>query len=144
MYLKEFLVLKGIDVVAVETLTRDEVLPNVRTKTFKVTVKPAQYEKALDPDVWPYRVAVRHYRQPKRQDSTWSGQSGRTGGQVDRGNQGGARNRQPQPVRNFPVGHQQYRQSQQQVMEHCPPESVQFQNLFDVLGRLGSAEVQLQ
>ena len=59
--LKEFLENKGINVVAIETLTKDEVLPNVRTKTFKITVTAAQYELALQPEVWPYRVAVRHY-----------------------------------------------------------------------------------
>ena len=67
-----------------ETLTRDEVLPNVRTKTFKITVKAAQYEMALNPDVWPYWVAVRHYRAPKRTESTWGNQSVKTGGIVDK------------------------------------------------------------
>ena len=79
---------KGIDAVSVETLTRDEVLPNVRTKTFKITVTPAQYEVALKPDVWPYRVAVRHYRAPRRDrlegTDSWQGQSSRSGGQINR------------------------------------------------------------
>ena len=80
-----FLKGKGIEVVSVETLTKDDVLDKVRTKTFKITVKAAQYEAALKPEVWPYRVAVRHYRAPRRQDTTWSGQSGRTGGIIDKG-----------------------------------------------------------
>ena len=90
--LKEFLKNKDIDAVAVETLTRDEVLQNVRTKTFKIIVTPAQYENALKPEVWPYRVAVRHYRAPRRTDTTWGSQSGRAGGVVDRGDQGGGGN----------------------------------------------------
>ena len=45
--LKTFLENKGVNVVAVETLTKADVLPNVRTKTFKVTVKASRYEKVL-------------------------------------------------------------------------------------------------
>ena len=37
--LKEFLENTAINAVAVETLTKDEVLPNERTKTFRITVK---------------------------------------------------------------------------------------------------------
>ena len=58
----EFLINKGIDVVDVETLTKDDVIPLVRNKTFKITVTPDQYEMALKPEIWPYRVAVRHYK----------------------------------------------------------------------------------
>ena len=68
--LSQFLKGKGIETVAVETLTRTEILDQVRTKTFKITVKAAQYEAALKPEVWPYRVAVRHYKAPRRQDTT--------------------------------------------------------------------------
>ena len=82
-----FLKDKGINTVAVETLTKQEVLDKVRTKTFKVTVKAAEYEAALKPEVWPYRVAVRHYKAPRRQDTTWSGQAGRAGGVIDHGQQ---------------------------------------------------------
>ena len=78
--LKGFLTGKGVDVIAVETLTKAEVLPIVRTKTFKVTVKAAQYEKVLMPDIWPYRVAVRHYRPPKRPEQSWGDLSNRSGG----------------------------------------------------------------
>ena len=72
-----------------ETLTKKEVLDQVRTKTFKITVKAAQYEAALKPEVWPYRIAERHYKAPRRQDTTWSGQSERAGGVIDRSEQGG-------------------------------------------------------
>ena len=56
--LKEFLINKGISVVTVEKLTREEV--EARTNTFKVVIKPCDYEKAMKPEIWPYRVGVRH------------------------------------------------------------------------------------
>jgi hypothetical protein len=160
--LKNFLRDKGIEPVAVETLTKDEVLPNVRTKTFKITVKPAQYEMALKPEVWPYRVAVRHFRAPRRAESTWGNQAGRTGGIVDRGDhpsaqggdqlgahgggsqQGGAHAGQTQGdgVRQHPVGHQRYRRNQQQQKMVQPlPDPVQISNLFGLLDKLGSLEI---
>ena len=141
--LSEFLKGKKIDVVAVETLTKDEVLDQVRTKTFKITVKAAQYEAALQPEVWPYRVAVRHYRAPRRQAeaSGWSDQSGKSGGRIDRSDQQ-ERQRQPQhSSRNLPVGHPQHRHGRQQTMEKILPDPIQISNLFDLLGKLGSQEV---
>ena len=82
----QFLKDKGINPVSVVTLTRDEVLDQVRKKTFKVTVKAAQYEAALRPDVWPYRVVVRHFRAPRKQDETWNSQAGRSGGLIENAN----------------------------------------------------------
>ena len=87
--LKEFIAEKGINVVEVEQLTKQEVVSQVRTLTFRVAVKAADYEAALNPEVWPYRVGVRHYRPPRRSerpDSGWQGQSGRAGGHVDADN----------------------------------------------------------
>ena len=84
--LRNFLMERGVPVVEVQQLTRQEVLAEVRTLTFRVSIKAAGYEAALKPEVWPYRVGVRYYKPPKRtdrQDSGWQGQSGRTGGQVD-------------------------------------------------------------
>ena len=148
--LKEFLKDKGIDAVAVETLTKDEVLPNVRTKTFKVTVRPAQYENALNPEVWPYRVGVRHFRAPRRPDreGTWSNQSGRTGGLVDRGGQAsagaggvqaGAQGRGGSGL----VGHANHKQGkhQQRMEQPAFPDPLQVSNLFNILGQLGSLEM---
>ena len=65
-------------------LTKPDIIDEVRTLTFRVAVKPADYEAALNPDVWPYRVAVRHYRAPRRDRTTgsWQAQSGRSGGQI--------------------------------------------------------------
>ena len=140
--LKDFLKGRGIEAVAVETLTKDEILSQVRTKTFKVTVKPSQYEAALKPEVWPYRVAVRHYRAPRRQDTRWGDQSGKAGGQVDRGDQGPPRQKHTQPgQRHYPVGHPQDKPGQHQNMNLVSPNPVQISNFFDLLGRLGSQEV---
>jgi hypothetical protein len=143
--LKDFLKDKGIDVVAVETLTKDEVLPQVRTKTFKITVKAGQYEKALMPEVWPYRVAVRHFRAPKREgQGTWSEQSGRTGGRI--GDQPGGRNggrplQQRPSAGQLPVGHPNQKTNPQQVMEHDSLGSIPLSNLYELLGHLGSLEI---
>ena len=119
-----------------ETLTRDEVLSNVRTKTFKITVTPAQYEDALKPEVWPYRVAVRHFRAPRRTDSSWGSQSSRSGGLVERGGQA--------PGDNIPVSSGPYQGGGRPRPAHIQqqlPDPVQLQNLFGVLGQLGSREV---
>ena len=138
--LANFLKDKGIDTVAVETLTRPEVLDQVRTKTFRITVKAAQYEAALKPEVWPYRVAVRHYKQPKRQDTTWSGQSGRAGGVVQQGTRL-VQQAAVQVPRQFPVGHPQQKLGNQQSMVQPLPNPVQLNNFFSLLGQLGSQEV---
>ena len=78
--LKEFIEGKGIAVIEVEKLTRDDA--ETRTNTFKVVVKLSDYEKAMNPDIWPYRVGVRHYRAPKKQNMSWKSQSQKSGGQV--------------------------------------------------------------
>ena len=58
--LNDFLKQKGLNTVAIEKLTQH---PDARTNTFKVTVKPADYEDALNPNnIWPYRVAIRHFK----------------------------------------------------------------------------------
>ena len=53
---------KGIEIVNIECLTKQELLDDgkVRAKTMKVTVKGSDLEKAKDPEIWPYRVGVRH------------------------------------------------------------------------------------
>ena len=110
-------------------------LENVRTKTFKITVTPAQYEDALKSEVWPYRVAVRHFRASRRTDSTWSGQSSRAGGLVDRGGQAGGDQHH--------VGRGHYQggaRSRPAFTQQQLPDPFQLQNLFGVLGQLGSRE----
>ena len=54
-----------------------------RTNTFKIKIKAAQYLKAMDPEIWPLRVGVRHYRQPRRDQNkgtSWTEQSAQSGG----------------------------------------------------------------
>ena len=63
-------------------LTRDDA--ESRTNTFKIVVKLSDYEKAMKPDVWPYRVGVRHYRPPRRQGLSWDQQSGQSQQQATR------------------------------------------------------------
>ena len=63
--LTDFLVDKGINPVEIEQLTKPEVVSQVRTLTFRVAVKAGEYGSALKPEVWPYRVGVRHYRPPR-------------------------------------------------------------------------------
>ena len=143
--MSKFLKSKGIDTVAVTTLTKKEVLDQVRTKTFKITVKAAQYEAALKPEVWPYRVAVRHYKAPRRPDTSWSGQSERAGGVIDRGAQGGQQRQTrvgggPGP-RHLPVGHPQHKPGQQQAMGQTLPDPVQLSNFFGLLNSIGSQEI---
>ena len=73
--LKDFIVTKGINKVAVDLLTTH---PDARTNTFKIVIKASDFEKAMCPDVWPYRVGVRMFKQ-KRTQNTWSNQAGQTG-----------------------------------------------------------------
>jgi hypothetical protein len=81
--LKNFIVAKGIEVLEVVKLTTFE---QARTNTFKIKIKAAQYEKAMNPDMWPLRVGVRLYRQPRRDQNngtSWSDQSDRAGGVIN-------------------------------------------------------------
>ena len=80
--LKEFIVSKGINVTDIELLTNHKA--EARSFSYRIAIKPADYEKALQPDVWPYRVSVRLYK-PKRwqpQQTSWNQQSSQTGGNV--------------------------------------------------------------
>ena len=93
--LEDFLKAKGIDVVDVECLTKKELLAEkkVRSKTMRVTVKASEHEKAMNPEFWPSRVGVRHYRAPQRPrqgagDGSWASQSSQSGGRLEAGGQG--------------------------------------------------------
>ena len=92
-------------------------------------------------------MAVRHYKAPRRTEGptgSWSGQSDRTGGVVDRGDRAGAQggDRQHQHSNRGPVGHQQNRQSNpQQMMGQRLPDPVQISKFYDLLSQLGSLEV---
>ena len=141
--LKEFLVGKGITPVEVVMLTKPEVINEVRTLTFRVAVKPEQYEEALKPEVWPYRVAVRHFKAPRRErtEANWQGQSERSGGQVNReqsaGNAGGARQRSPRNGQHLPPGHARQGGQHQQLMGKVQPGPIDVQNFFSLLNTIG-------
>ena len=70
-HMKTFLIEKGIDVVDVVEMTREEVLPNVKVKTMKVIVKANEYQKAMDPNVWPCRVGVRMKKDKEAQKARY-------------------------------------------------------------------------
>ena len=36
----------------------------------------------MNPEIWPYRVGMRHFRAPRRQEPGWEEQSGRAGGHI--------------------------------------------------------------
>ena len=83
--LKDFIESKGISVINIEKLTHH---PEARTNTFKVVIKLSVSEKAMNPEVWPYRVGVRHYKPLRRnQGMSWNDQSKQAGG-GNVGNQG--------------------------------------------------------
>ena len=146
--LKEFLADKGIQVVEIERLTKPEVRHLVRTITFRVVVKASDYEAALKPEVWPYRVGVRHYRAPRRPDSGWAGQSRQSGGnmsprvvaatQSTAGGRGYPGNRQ-----HFPPGHPGRVTSSQQVMGQTQPGPVELSNFWNILNTLGQQGVNM-
>ena len=124
--LRGFLTDKGVNVIA-------EVLPNVRTKTFKVTVKAAQYEMVLKPDIWPYRVAVRHFRAPKRSEQSWNNQSSKTGGIISENSQ------------NLNLGYAQTHLNPGVSTQHQEPFStpINVSNQFGILSDIGSKELQV-
>ena len=115
--LKEFVENKGIEVVEIELLTQFPVA--ARTFTFRIAIKPRDYDKAMNPDVWPYRVGVRIYK-PKRirvdQQNSWTNQSGQTGGNVDlsQQRQQGQEQQSSHQQQHYHRQQQYHRQGQQQ------------------------------
>lgn len=92
--LKDFLIAKGIKVIDVQCMTKPELITEgkVRSKSMKVTVKAAEHEKAMNPDLWPMRVGVRYFKAPSRRPASgeggWASQAAGSGGQQGQG-QGG-------------------------------------------------------
>ena len=97
--LKDFISNKGIKVNDVELLTNHT--EEARTFTYRVVIALADYEKALNPDVWPYRVGVRHFK-PKRfqpNQNTWQQQASKTGGIIQDQQKSKVRDQQSQVAR---------------------------------------------
>ena len=114
--LEDFLISKGIKPVKVECLTKTELIVDqkVRSKTMKVTVRACQHKEAMNPEVWPFRVGVRHFRAPQRSrqvegDGSWASQSAQAGGRLEDG-AGGPGRRKQQGNRGFrdPSSRQQH------------------------------------
>ena len=61
-HLSKFIEDKGIKVLGCVLLTKYE---HARTLSYKVTIKACDYEKSQDPSIWPYRIGVRPFRNPK-------------------------------------------------------------------------------
>ena len=76
--LKQFLEFKGVNVTEIELISN---APERRTNTFRVAIKAADYDKAMQPEVWPYRVGVRRFI-PKRPRNDWASQSANSGGNI--------------------------------------------------------------
>ena len=51
---------KGLDVINCVLLTKYN---GARSLTFRIMIKATDFEKAKDPDIWPYRVGLRYYKQ---------------------------------------------------------------------------------
>ena len=84
--MKDFLVNKGINVTDIELISK---APERRTNTFRISIKAADYDKAMMPEVWPYRVGVRRFI-PRRPKGDWASQSSKAGGNIQtdrRGNE---------------------------------------------------------
>ena len=97
-HLEKFLKDKGVTVKDVKLLTRIELITSgaVRSKSIKVTLTAAEHKKAMNPNVWPYRVGVRYYKadKPRKSDPENAGRAAEHGGlqerdQHDRGGQAG-------------------------------------------------------
>ena len=72
--LKSFLEGKNINVIECKKLTTFE---QARTHCYKVTIKASEFEKSTKPEVWPYRVGVRlfkQFREKKEQTPSWNDQ----------------------------------------------------------------------
>ena len=92
--LQVFLEERGIHPVKIEMMKKLDMneaeTKTWRTKSFKVTVKAAEHEMSLKPEIWPYRVAVRYWRaERKPRSGGWDQQSRTSGGQFSSGQSGG-------------------------------------------------------
>ena len=90
-------------------MTRSELLEEklVRSKTMRVTVKASEHSKAMNPDLWPFRVGVRLYKAQswrQGQEANERRRPGQPGG--GRGGQDQDRQHQKQP--HFPPGSEEY------------------------------------
>ena len=121
--LESFIKGKGIDVLEIECLSHKD----ARTNTFRVKIKAAEYDKAMKPEVWPYRVGVRHFKPKRRTHSSWKDQSAQSGGNIEQQHRGGPR---------YPQQAHPHRSGGQASGGHQPPQPFQLplNNRYDVDG----------
>ena len=86
----------------------------------------------MNPDVWPYRVGVRLFRQ-KRAQHTWNNQAGQTGGNIrtDGNVPHGSQKQHRQGHHGNQQHHHQDRRNSQQQQQ--PRQTVETSNSFAVL-----------
>ena len=102
-----------------------------RTYTFKIRIKAAQYQKALDPEMWPLRVGIRHYRQPRNKGPSWTEQANRAGGVINQQPPSYHRhpqyNQQPHRHPNYPQQFHSHHQlpNQYQPQQYAQPPQTQ-------------------
>ena len=58
--LSNFMQNKGLNAIDCVLLTKYN---GARSLTFNITIKATDFEKAKDPDIWPYRIGLRYYKQ---------------------------------------------------------------------------------
>ena len=119
--LADFIKGKGITVLEIECLSHKD----ARTNTFRVKIKAAEYDKAMKPEVWPYRVGVRHYKPKRRTQPSWNDQSAQAGGSIQ--SQHGSYHNQQQERRYQQEWYQQgrYQQDRRQLRGEAPPAPAQ-------------------
>ena len=116
--LTDYLKNKGLNILKCELLTTKVEL--ARTLSFKVTIKADDFEKAKNPNIWPYRVVVRKFVNFRRREVDEFAPQGNQVRGVHRLEQG-------QHAHQAGPGHVQPHQA-----EHGTPTSVH--NRFDVQG----------
>ena len=95
---KNYLVVRGLRVTDVELITKFRI-PECRSYTYRVAIKAEDYEKALNPDIWPHRVGIRLFKNKRAQPDllSWNQQSN-----PNQLNQNAARNSTPMHVLSHP------------------------------------------
>ena len=92
-----------------------------KSYTYRIAIKPEDYEKALVPEIWPHRVGVRLFKQKRvQQDQNWNPVQGQNLSQQDN-----ISSRKSLPVVNQPL-------------ENTPLET---RNRFDIPGFADEIEV---
>ena len=139
--LKNFLEDKGIKVTEIQCLTYH---PDARTNTFRVAIAIEDYEKALNPEVWPYRVAVRSFRPPRRdrEQRSMEAQFGRAGGVVNTQQQAHQVPQAQEPQQpQQPQQHQRGAgQTQTPTTVSPTPEVIEVSNKYETLASMDDAD----